>query len=83
MKSDQSASARIIGTARDRCYPLVMTKLTPIESEFATTEEAEAYDAWFRAQVEASLADPRPGIPHDQVMAELRAIIEAKKAKHA
>ncbi|GLV29595.1 hypothetical protein TomTYG75_21140 [Sphingobium sp. TomTYG75] len=60
-----------------------MTKLTPIESEFATTEEAEAYDAWFRAQVEASLADPRPGIPHDQVMAELRAIIEAKKAKHA
>ena len=60
-----------------------MTKLTPIESEFATTEEAEAYDAWFRAQVEASLTDPRPGIPHDQVMAELRAIIEAKKAKHA
>jgi len=60
-----------------------MTKLTPIESEFATTEEAEAYDAWFRAQVEASLADPRPGIPHDQVMAELRALIEAKKAKQA
>ena len=60
-----------------------MTKLTPIESEFATTEEAEAYDAWFRTQVEASLADTRPGIPHDQVMAELRAIIEAKKAKHA
>ncbi|MDV5822012.1 type II toxin-antitoxin system RelB family antitoxin [Sphingobium naphthae] len=58
-----------------------MTKLTPIESEFATTEEAEAYDAWFRAQVEASLADPRPGIPHDQVMAELRVLIEAKKAK--
>lgn len=53
-----------------------MTKLTPIESEFATTEEAEAYDAWFRAQVGASLADPRPSIPHDQVMAELRAIIE-------
>jgi len=60
-----------------------MTKLIPIESEFATTEEAEAYDAWLRAEIEASLADPRPGIPHDQVMAELRAIIEAKKAKHA
>ncbi|MFC3443385.1 stability determinant [Sphingobium rhizovicinum] len=60
-----------------------MTKLTPIESEFATTEEAEAYDAWFRAEVEASLADPRPGTPHDQVMAELRAIIEAKQAKRA
>lgn len=60
-----------------------MTKLTPIESEFATTEEAEAYDAWLRAEVEASLADPRPPIPHDQVMAELHAIIEAKTAKRA
>ena len=29
-----------------------MTKLTPIESEFATTEEAEAYDAWFAASQE-------------------------------
>ena len=56
-----------------------MTKLTPIESEFATTEEAEAYDAWFRAKVETVLADPRPGIPHDQAMAKLRAIIEKHK----
>lgn len=53
-----------------------MTKLTPIESKFATTEEAETYDAWFRAKVEAALADPRPGIPHEQVMVELRAITE-------
>lgn len=60
-----------------------MTKLTPIESEFASTEEAEAYDAWLRAEVEASLADPRPPVPHDQVMAELHAIIAAKKAKRA
>ena len=61
-------------------YYFSMTKLTPIESEFGTSEEAEAYDAWFRAEVEASLADTRPPIPHDQVMAELRAIIEGKKA---
>lgn len=58
-----------------------MTKLTPIESEFATTQGAEAYDAWLQAEVEASLADPRPSIPHDEVMAELRAIIAAKTAK--
>jgi hypothetical protein len=58
-----------------------MTKLTPIESEFASTEEAEAHDAWFRAQVEASLADPRPSIPHDQVMAEIQAIIDRHKAR--
>lgn len=58
---------------------MTMPKLAPIVSEFATIEEAEAYHAWFRAEVDASLADPRPSIPHDQVMAELRAIIEAKK----
>lgn len=57
-----------------------MSKLSPIVSEFETEEEAEAYDAWFRAKVEESLADTRPSIPHDQVMAEVRALI-ASKAK--
>ncbi|AOH83767.1 stability determinant [Sphingomonas panacis] len=60
-----------------------MTKMTPIESEFATTEDEAAYDAWFRAKVEASLADPSPPIPHDQMMAELRAIIAARRTKPA
>jgi hypothetical protein len=55
-----------------------MNKPSPVEPDFATPEEAAAYDAWFRAKVEASLADGRPTVPHDEVMAELRAIIEAK-----
>ena len=54
-----------------------MPALSPIESEFATTEEAEAYERWFRARVLASLADKRPGTPHDVVMAEMDATIEA------
>jgi hypothetical protein len=33
-------------------------------------EDPAEYDAWLRASVEAALADPRPGIPHDQVMAK-------------
>ncbi|WP_010187260.1 type II toxin-antitoxin system RelB family antitoxin [Sphingomonas sp. PAMC 26605] len=56
-----------------------MAKLSPIESEFATTEEAEAYDLWFRAKVQEALDEPGPGIPHDVVMAEMRALIESKK----
>jgi hypothetical protein len=52
-----------------------MSALSPIESEFATTEEAEAYDRWFRAKVRASLADKRPNLPHDAAMAEMDAII--------
>ncbi|MEG3122845.1 type II toxin-antitoxin system RelB family antitoxin [Sphingomonas sp. GB1N7] len=56
-----------------------MAKLSPIESEFASTEEAEAYDVWFRAKVQSALDDPGPFIPHDEVMAEMRALIESKK----
>jgi hypothetical protein len=56
-----------------------MAKLSPIESEFATTEEAEAYDAWFRAKVEKSLASTEPRIPHDQVMAEMRELLRKKR----
>jgi hypothetical protein len=46
------------------------TFLSPIDSEFATVEEAEAYDRWFRAKVLISLDDHRHSKPHDQVMGE-------------
>ena len=48
----------------------------PLISEFATDEEANSYDRWFRARVQASLDDPRPSIPHDEVVAKIRAKIE-------
>jgi hypothetical protein len=53
--------------------------LSPIESEFATAEEAAAFDTSFRNQVRKAIADPRPSIPHDQVVADMRAIIAAKR----
>lgn len=63
------------------------TALSPIVSEFATVEEAEAYDQWFRAQVEAAVREAdAPGakfIPHDQVMAEMDEIIAQAEKKHA
>ena len=49
-----------------------MNKLSPIVSEFETEEEAAAYDAWFRRRVQASLDDPRPGVPHDEAMARIK-----------
>jgi len=53
--------------------------LSPIVSEFETEEQAASYDRCFRAKVQASIDDPRPNIPHDQVMAEMRALIESKR----
>jgi hypothetical protein len=54
---------------------------SPIVSEFATNEDAERHDRWFRAKVTASLGDGQPCIPHDQVMAEMEAIIEEAERK--
>ena len=48
------------------------TKLSPIVSEFETVEQEASYVEWLKAKVKASLDDPRPSIPHDQVMSELR-----------
>ena len=56
-------------------------KLDPIISEFETEEEAVAYDAWFRAKVQAALDDPGELIPHDEVMAEMNRVIDAAAAR--
>ncbi|HEP9751791.1 hypothetical protein [Pseudomonas aeruginosa] len=58
-----------------------MAKLSPIVSEFETDEQADSYDRWFRRKVQESLDDPRPNIPHDQVMAEMRGIIAGAAKK--
>jgi len=57
-----------------------MGKLDPIASEFGTEEEAQAYDTWFRAQVEAALNSTEPDVSHEQVMAEIDAIIAKHRA---
>ncbi|MFT7724642.1 MAG: stability determinant [Roseateles sp.] len=41
--------------------------LSPLVSEFETAEQEASYAAWLRAKVAASLADPRPAVPHDEV----------------
>ena len=60
---------------------MAMNKHSPLVSEFETPEQAASYETWLKAKVAASLADDRPVIPHDEVMAEMRAIIAAKKAE--
>ena len=45
--------------------------LSPLVSEFETLEQEASYTAWLQAKVAASLADPRPALPHDAVMAEM------------
>lgn len=42
--------------------------LDSIVSEFETQEQADSYDRWFRAKVQEALDDPRPSVPHDEVV---------------
>lgn len=58
------------------------TTIDPIVSEFATQEEADAYDLWLRAKVEAStqLAD-NPATPRfttDEVMRKMDQVIKLR-----
>ena len=57
--------------------------LSPLVSEFETDEKEALYTAWLTAKIEHSRGSETPVIPHDQVMAEARVLIEAKRKKHA
>lgn len=56
--------------------------LSPLVSEFETVEEEVRHAEWLRAKVAKSLADPRPAIPHDEVMAEMDALIDEIEAEN-
>lgn len=43
------------------------------------TMDPDAYDAWFRSKVREALDDPRPSTPHDRVMNDAQALIDAKR----
>ncbi|WP_019092406.1 MULTISPECIES: type II toxin-antitoxin system RelB family antitoxin [Komagataeibacter] len=55
--------------------------LSPIVSEFETAKQETEYTAWLQAKIAASLADPRPPIPHDEVMAEMESIIRTAEQR--
>lgn len=55
--------------------------LSPVVSPFSTEEQAEHHDRWFRTQVQASLDDKRPLVPHDEVMDDMRGLLNKKQAR--
>lgn len=58
-----------------------MNKHSPIVSEFATDEQAAAYDKWLSDKIAKSLADGRPFVGHDEAMGRARAITKGKKSR--
>ena len=54
-------------------YLAGMNEYSPLTSEFGSAEEEAAYLEW--------LKNGKPTVPHDEVMAEMRAIIDRAKAR--
>lgn len=57
------------------------TRLDPYVHEHDTAEEAETFDRALRERVERARSSAKPRVPHDKVMDEARAIIEAELEK--
>jgi hypothetical protein len=60
-----------------------MNAQSPIVSEFDSQEKAEAYSAWLRAKVEASLSDTSPLVPHDEAISTARKTIDKRRGAKA
>ena len=45
--------------------------------------EAAAYNQWLTGEIQASIDDPRPSVPHDEVMTRMDARIARHKAAGA
>ncbi len=69
------------GNHRDNIGKAMPSKLDPLISEFDTAEEQAAYERWYRAKVEKAMNSPHPPVPHEQVMAEIDAIINSEERK--
>ena len=63
---------------------LKTSRVRPDASErMRSAFEAKAHTDWVREKVAESLADPRPNIPHRQVMDEVQALIDSKRKQRA
>jgi hypothetical protein len=49
------------------------TTLDPRISEFETTEQETQHTEWIRGELERRRADPRPPVPHDEVVRRMEA----------
>jgi hypothetical protein len=59
------------------------TVQSPRVSEFESDEKEASYTAWLKQKIDRARTSSKPLVPHDQVMAQAREVIVAKRKKHA
>ncbi|MCL2523508.1 MAG: hypothetical protein FWF20_07175 [Betaproteobacteria bacterium] len=61
--------------------PAAATRRPDRSAAMKRANAAVAYDDWFRERLQASIDDPRPSIPHEQVKAKFAAKREALRQR--
>lgn len=80
------ANQRLEGLEPDQAHQQLLQEYidgTASLDDLLRHAQGYAYEQWFRAQVQEAIDDPRPSIPHDQVMADVRARLESIRSAHA
>lgn len=61
---------------------LTATRSRPDQAQaMKEAHEAAAYNQWIKAEIQEAIDDPRPSIPHDQVMKNVQAKLDSLKKK--
>ncbi len=55
--------------------------LLPTVAKMENEEHTQGYERWFLERVQEAMDEPWLGIPHDDVMAEMDAVIAAAEAR--
>ncbi|TJZ78153.1 type II toxin-antitoxin system RelB/DinJ family antitoxin [Paracoccus hibiscisoli] len=80
LKAQASSALASVGLTLSDAVRILLTRVAAEGGLPAgLTTNPESYDSWFRAKVQEALTDTRPGVPHDQVMRDARALIDGKR----
>lgn len=84
LKAEATAALDRVGLTLSDAVRILLTRIAA-EGGMppGLTTDPDSYDTWFRAKVQEALDDPRPGVPHDEVMARMQALIDSKRPKVA
>lgn len=80
IKTRAAAALEGVGLTLSDAVRILLTRVANeggLPPALAVSEES--YDDWFRRKVQEALDDPGPLIPHEQVMSEMRDLIDDRR----
>lgn len=80
LKADATKTLANFGLTVSDAVRILLTRITAEGGlPVGLTVDSKAHDAWFREAVNAALTDTRPTLSHENVMAEMQALIDKKR----